>query len=194
MIDQVNASGHQGPGRGRPGARARRRQDQGPADRRGLPDRAEQDLHLGARPADRPAQEPLAAHDPAVAQLRGREAQPRSRPTPSTPRSSRSRPRTLAEAKTDLDAEHEKHESERQTLLTQVDQYQTDNSKMADRDREPERQDPQDGGRLHQEAWPWRSRRSASTATGSSGRRPSSTGPTAVSRTSTTPAARSTRT
>jgi hypothetical protein len=36
----------------------------------------------------------------------------------------------LTKSKTDLSAEHDKHESERQGLLGKVDQYQSDNSKM----------------------------------------------------------------
>jgi hypothetical protein len=39
--------------------------------------------------------------------------------------------KAASDSKTDLEAEHGKHESERQTLLTKVDQLQTDNDKKA---------------------------------------------------------------
>ena len=121
----------EGPGGRGPGDRARGYQAERPADRRLVPQRAQQDLYLVARPPRRADGEPVAAVDRALAQLRRTCGRASSR-RPASPRQQVDVQTKAAEkSQADVLAEQKKHEDERQILLTKVDELQAANDKQA---------------------------------------------------------------
>ena len=127
---------------------------------------------------------PLLDHR-AVAQLRRRCGRASSRPPASPSSRSTSRPRRPTDSKADLEAEHKKHEEERQTLADQGRPAPDRQRQAGDRDRQPRA--PSSGSRRKsptRKIETARRRSSASSATSSSRTRRSSTSPTATSPTS----------